>query len=59
MGEENGFRFSSEYMDGELEARMMQVQEKSRHSVMRQGKGMSIRVTWMFYSHLHMAMCRD
>ena len=20
---------------------------------------MSIRVTWMFYSHLHMAMCRD
>lgn len=26
---------------------------------MRQGKRMSIRVTWMFYSHLHMAMCRD
>lgn len=32
---------------------------KSRHSAMRQGKRMSIRVTWMFYSHLHMAMCRD
>lgn len=25
----------------------------------RQGKRMSIRATWMFYSHLHMAMCRD
>ena len=56
--QEEAARLKAEY-EKALEARMMQVQEKSRHSVMRQGKRMSIRVTWMFYSHLHMAMCRD